>query len=473
MEFNGKLIRYLLSSSLYLSTEGRFLLLCLLHEYSTENKEIDIRVERLVDTYGITRTVCSQVSKFLSSSVNEIAQIRREKTNVCEFNCTSLSKLSSDFNDGKQGDYHRDIVVYLLSIKSKNNEKESGVKLRISNLLLLIILLVHADKGGSVRGVSKAKLRKLMGGISGDRLNSQLKTLADKNYILVISRGGSGRKLFGKVSNSYLLNLGRLQGRKCQADREVRFNEQSILGGLENTVRTMQKIRQLNYKNYKKELRSLWILLGDDLDADMSIAYLLLNKCEIIASILLTECWNVIDTLKVNQCNILDLPICKSLLTRGELFATSYCDKYMNRDISKLSGNDYVNLNSKARKEKYRNEIIVTDKSFQQWTNSVGNIEPPIHEAHQLTEFLLKQSLAIAKSIKALLVILAKQNLQKPSYIGMGFEQIKLHGSHDDSYVLSISLYGIKRHDVYSILAKRIDKYGYTYTVNVTEYYEG
>lgn len=242
MEFNGELVRYVLCHADGLSPEGRFLLLCLVHECSVENREIDISVERLVSKYGVTRTVCSEVSKYLSSPIYKLAQVRRSKKRFCEFDGVSLSKFSSDFDDGKGYSRHSRTVVDLLMKKSKGNECD----LTTSNLLLLIILLIHSDCSGVVEGISKAKIRKMMGNISIDRLNSQLNKLTEKGHILVSGAGGSGRKLFGKVPKRYLLNIGHLKGMKLQADIGLEVHTQSALFTLENAVRKIQKIRLFN-----------------------------------------------------------------------------------------------------------------------------------------------------------------------------------------------------------------------------------
>ncbi len=470
MEFDGKLICYSLSNLLDLSTEGRFLLLCLLYEYSVENKEIDIAIDRLVKQYGVTRTVCSQVSKFLSVPTNEMAQIRRKETKVCEFDGASLSKLSSDFNGGKQEGYHYDIVVNLLTMKSNVNEKENNTNLRTSNLLLLIILLIHANSSGSVEGLSKTKIRKLMGNILVDRLDSQLKTLTEKGYILVSSRGGSGRKLFGKVSNSYLLNLGHLQSWEYQVDNVRQVNARSVLEVLEITVRNMQDISRLNGRHRNKALKSLAELLGDDLRADVRITDLILNKCGSIVSALLTERWDVIDTLDVNQCNFLDLPIFKSLLTRGGLFSVSYVEKNTSYEANEKNDSDKTHLSRKARKDQYKKEVIVTNQSFQQWLNGELDNDPIIWQAHQLTEFLLEQSLAIAKGIKELLVASANQIIKKPDNVNVVFGQVTMNGRIGDRYVLLMSLTGAERYDVYSIEASKIDKDEYSHAVSIKRY---
>ena len=69
----------------------------------------------------------------------------------------------------------------------------------------------------------------MMGGISADRLKSQLKTLNKVKYILVDSRGGTGRKLFGKVSNNYILNIGQLQGKGEIVEEEIEIESNSML----------------------------------------------------------------------------------------------------------------------------------------------------------------------------------------------------------------------------------------------------
>lgn len=461
MVFDSSLICFALSSSSGLSTEGRFLLLCVMYEYSIDNRPVDMSVNRLVKQYGVTRTTCSKLTKYLASSDNKVVDIRRTKLRTCEFDSAGLSMLITHCDDSKQVSNHQTIIVNLLTKRAKDNENlrddNNQNKLRVANLLLLIILLVYSDRMGAVRGLSKAKIRKLMGDISVDKLNSQLKALNERDYILVSSSGGSGRKLFGRVSNNYILNLGHLQGRKYKFDNEVTFNTISILDMLENTVRDFQKIRHVNKGSIKKDIKSLVELLGDDLRADMQITSLILNKCESIVSTILTKHWDDMDTFDFHQYKYIDVLIPPSLLTRAGLFSVSYIEKNMCASLNKMM------------KEKYKNEFIVTNYSFEKWLNEDSSNAPALQQAHQLIMFLLKQSLAIAKAIKELLVF-SNPELKNPDDVMIGFGSVVIYGDKKDRHTLSVILAGGERYDVYSVSASRSYRKDFTYVINAKEY---
>jgi len=135
----------------------RFLLLCLIYEHSLNDADVDISTTRLVGMYGVTKTACTKLTKFFSSSENKIGRIHRSKSRVCEFDAVTLSQLMSNYDGCTQGELHQQTIIdllinYMAKARSVNNSNEGH--LRVSNVLLLIILLVHADKAGSVRDLS-------------------------------------------------------------------------------------------------------------------------------------------------------------------------------------------------------------------------------------------------------------------------------------------------------------------------------
>ena len=440
MDFNPSLVRCVLSNVEGLSPEGRFLLLCLLYEYSVESKEIEITVEQLVSQYGVTRTVCSEVSNFLSLPKNKLAQIRRSKVRYCEFDSVSLSKLSSDFDNGQYDNVHRFTVVDLLTKKSTVNGVKNECDLSVSNLLLLIILLIHSDSSGSVEGVSKAKIRKMMGGISADRLKSQLKTLNKVKYILVDSRGGTGRKLFGKVSNNYILNIGQLQGKGEIVEEEIEIESNSMLYDINLMTRDMQQVIPFIKKLKDGERKSLLHLFGDDADRYMDITRLLINKCECIISIILKQYWNEFDDLTVADCQFLDDPRMKIFLTARSLFSMKYI-----YDVRKPK--------DKEEKIRYLEEVLVTSDSFNKFCLGGEVNDELVIEAHYLIELLLAHSIEIAVKVKNLLISHLKYENNEIKNIAIGFGTIVMNGISRNSYDLVVSLRDTEGYRIYSILA--------------------
>jgi hypothetical protein len=433
MDFNPSLVRCVLSNVEGLSPEWRFLLLCLLYEYSVESKEIEITVEQLVSQYGVTRTVCSEVSNFLSLPKNKLAQIRRSKVRYCEFDSVSLSKLSSDFDNGQYDNVHRFTVVDLLTKKSTVDGVKNECDLSVSNLLLLIILLIHSDSSGSVEGVSKAKIRKMMGGISSDRLKSQLKTLNKVKYILVDSRGGTGRKLFGKVSNNYLLSIGELQGYSKSIEDEETIQSLSVLLGVKSMARKVELLLPLMNKIKEGKNKKLFDLIGDDADRYMDMTRIIINKCERIVSIILERYWGELEVLTIKDCQFLDEPRMKSFFTAGSLFSIQHICS-----IKKPTNNDI--------KKQYAEEVLVTNDSFNEFLLNKKNADGLVIDAHYLTEFLLENSIIMAIRIKKLLTSHSKYEYDEIESISIGFGKVAI-----SAYELVVSLRVTKGYSVYSI----------------------
>lgn len=95
------------------------------------------------------------------------------------------------------------------SDSGESGDQEQSMKrhaLNISQRQLLAILLLHADKNGTVTGISKARLCKLAV-MKPERLRTQLKALQDKKYLRGIHSGGTGRRLYGKIESVYYLGV--------------------------------------------------------------------------------------------------------------------------------------------------------------------------------------------------------------------------------------------------------------------------
>lgn len=80
-------------------------------------------------------------------------------------------------------------------------------RLRSSNKLFLLILVLHSDEMGVVSNLGTAEISRLMGGISKDRFKSQLATMVDNGLVRAYVPGVTGAELFGKVKAKYYLNV--------------------------------------------------------------------------------------------------------------------------------------------------------------------------------------------------------------------------------------------------------------------------
>jgi len=97
---------------------------------------------------------------------------------------------------------HRDLIQDLLFCKNKNKYKD----LRVSNRLLLIILLSVADEFGVSNKFGSTEIRKLTG-MKPDALKTQIDKLKKQGFINSHVKGGSCKYLFGVTVASYFINL--------------------------------------------------------------------------------------------------------------------------------------------------------------------------------------------------------------------------------------------------------------------------
>ncbi|MFS1417727.1 hypothetical protein BCU61_004155 [Vibrio splendidus] len=203
-----KLISELLSQDLELSPECRFLSLALhLDLIRTPNLVVDISASRLKNDFGVshktTQTVIELFREKGRGSVGSSIKRKRQFT----FKLDYLERFSVDNTC-----FRNKIMNELFSLDTrlkieKFKDSEGGFKLRNSNLLLIVIFVMHSNEVGFVRNLTNKRIRELMGGISESRLKSQLEALFKVGFIKAIGRGGSFRSYFGKMSNRYFIEL--------------------------------------------------------------------------------------------------------------------------------------------------------------------------------------------------------------------------------------------------------------------------
>lgn len=99
--------------------------------------------------------------------------------------------------------YHSKIINNLLYVDQEGARKHS---LKPFNILLLISLLVNANKDGVVTRVGRSDLRKLTG-MSPEQLKYQISKLFDEKYIYKLVSGFKGVRLFGLAKSVYFLDL--------------------------------------------------------------------------------------------------------------------------------------------------------------------------------------------------------------------------------------------------------------------------
>lgn len=201
-----------------LSPEGRYLFLAIIFERMTswENR-IDVSVSRLCDSFGVSHKVVSELLEYLQSHrVGEVIKVRHGKH---EFTFDSVY-IDSWTERGFLSVHEAFTQVFSPEVKTALKEKE--LKLRPSNLLLIGIFILHANKLGFIQSsatgneelLSEVKIRRLMGGINQSRLKSQLATLRSIGFIRCEAGGGVCPIYFGKFGKRYQIDLDFLSARK-------------------------------------------------------------------------------------------------------------------------------------------------------------------------------------------------------------------------------------------------------------------
>ena len=429
-----------------LSPEERYLVLALYIEVVLyQNEIVNVKVSTLVSDFGATTKVVKNVVEYLVKKKNIKLINLPTKARQLIFSQDDIANLSEEWatfpswkQDSILGLFEPEKRKILIPKKVEGSSSKGG--LRNSNLLLMFIFIFHSNDVGLVKDLSHKSIRFMMGGISEDRLKSQLKTLNKVKYILVNSRGGTGRKLFGKVSSNYILNIGKLQGKGKIVEKELEIESNSMLYDVKLMTRDIQQVIPFIKKLKDGELKNLLILFGDDVDRYMDIMRLVINKCECLISIILKRYWSELDDLTVADCQFLDDPRMKTFLTARSLFSMKYIY-------------DVREPKDKEEKTQCLEEVLVTNDSFNKFCLGGEVNDELVIEAHYLIELLLTHSIAIAVKVKNLLISHLKYENNEIKNIAIGFGTIVMNGISRNSYDLVVSLRDTEGYRIYSILA--------------------
>ena len=201
-----------------LSPEEWYLVLSLYIEVVLyQNEIVNVEVSRLVSDFGSTTKVVKNVVEYLVKKKNIKLVNLPSKARQLIFSQDDIATLVEEW--ARFPSWKQDSILGLFEpekrkilIPKKIEGSSSNVEaLRNSNLLLMYILILHSNDVGLVKKLSHKSIRLMMGGISEDRLKSQIKTLKKTNYLLNSVGGASGKYLFGKRSGVIFLNLMKIQ----------------------------------------------------------------------------------------------------------------------------------------------------------------------------------------------------------------------------------------------------------------------
>lgn len=327
-------IGYVANKEIKVKPEVIWLIVRMIYQHGGECDSLPLNRSEMMAEHSISTTVYADMIRFFQQwDLLEVNDGKRHLmlSTFLEYFDLSLLNAKANVESGEIRS-HRNLLAKILGGNVKDDgyivkagtkkSHESSTRLRVSNLLLLVILINYADSCGCVRDVSRGRLRKMMGGISDDRLKSLLNTLLSEGYLLNYVGGATDIHLFGKVEGVFFLNLQRLDRPKFKEEPE--FN--SVDSNKVNMEWLMPPSRQalrsylfnFNFKEYplglsSRTLRKEHQRFGRPYGCADSKAFLDMDwlkdwykhrtgeliqlKLEEVASEILSTCWDVLSNL--------------------------------------------------------------------------------------------------------------------------------------------------------------------------------
>ena len=249
------IFRKLIEDDRHLSPEDRYLMLSLYVEVaSNRNRTVDVSSCRLVSDFGATTKVVKKVVDVLANQEGvKLVYIFRQGRRLM-FSQGYADRLIDEWlgipvwkRDRILGLFTPAKREMLIPKKSKETSSEviEDIKLRNSNLLLMFIFIYHSNDIGLVDGLTQKNIENMMGGISKDRLKSQIKSLRMVGFFRAERAGGTSKRYFKKLNNRYMIKL-------LHLNDECEFNGVNILGVVSKFVRgvgTKQRVYMNNMRH--------------------------------------------------------------------------------------------------------------------------------------------------------------------------------------------------------------------------------
>jgi len=205
-----KLLNTYLSS---VTPESKYFLIVLLRSCGVD-QVIDGRVQLLSERLGVSDRVVTKSMRELVGLgyFNRVVRVRARGRPSAVYTCTPELRCLLRNTIDRGCVLHESLILDLCTDTAKPRRHA----LKVTNRLLLAVLLSQADVCGVVRGVSIAQLSKLTG-MSKDGLRSQLLKLKALGYISYSISGGLGLAFFGRAKGAYFLYLHHHSYRVCES----------------------------------------------------------------------------------------------------------------------------------------------------------------------------------------------------------------------------------------------------------------
>lgn len=187
------------------TAETRFFILKLCGLFNS-GEDILWQTKDLSKQCGVTNNVVtSSLQQLYESEYLEKSNMSENKKGrpKCHYLFTNkLKNLAAEIQNTEVSTYVKSIIDTILIVGREDQHYE----LRVSNRLLLCVLVVNSYGYGAVNNLSTTDISKLTG-MSKDRVRSQIKKLIELGYISRYTPGVSLSNIFGKKNSTYFLAL--------------------------------------------------------------------------------------------------------------------------------------------------------------------------------------------------------------------------------------------------------------------------
>lgn len=365
--------------------EIKFFLVAYIREFGSDT-QVNLTVKELSQKLGVTSHVVTRATKFLLkrgffSLVKQSSGTGRPR--AC-YSCTSMLRQELKESNAIQKICHSELIDLVLFNRDKYKNDRS--LLSTSNKLLLLVLLMFADKTGVVRNLKRANLQKLTG-MSRDRLKSQFRKLLNSEYIRFYVPEMNSPLLFGTSAEVFFLNLPKFKPKSNSSGIVLNAEALSARAVINKFSQKVKRYQQLK-ANPSKERNAQGIkMLCTELEIELNISVEEIHYLMTLFVGEFTVAFTNYLVLKVNE----------------------YASYILSEHRYSLSGSasNYDDLISKIQTE-------VTPNAF---LNNPSNHSNFAVEWNAVTEFIYFISLRLAKDVYQLQKIISSVEFDTMSHV--------------------------------------------------------
>lgn len=208
--------------------EVRFFFLKYLHIYGFDDPVMGA-VKAMASDLGVSDRLVSKSLRFLEAHHYLTRQKLpgRGRPKSVFFIGPRLFDVLSHQSSAVQGDFSRRLIKMSLFDEEGGKSSREDNKLKISERILLCVLLTNADSSGCVSGVGFAALKECTG-LTEARLKRHIRTLRGAGYIREYTAGGVDKYTSSRVASVYQLDLAFIESRRNGKIKCLNYSHESI-----------------------------------------------------------------------------------------------------------------------------------------------------------------------------------------------------------------------------------------------------